>query len=81
VRDGLKPVHRRILYTMHENGLYPEKAFRKCADTVGSVLGSSIYGWSRIGHAMLCCRIATRALSLPLAAGAQSKEWIQTAKP
>ncbi|MGN0448372.1 MAG: DNA gyrase subunit A [Acutalibacteraceae bacterium] len=40
VRDGLKPVHRRILYTMHENGLYPEKPFRKCADTVGSVLGS-----------------------------------------
>ena len=40
VRDGLKPVHRRILYTMYENGLYPEKAFRKCADTVGSVLGS-----------------------------------------
>ncbi|MBO5936092.1 MAG: DNA gyrase subunit A [Clostridia bacterium] len=40
VRDGLKPVHRRILYTMHENGLYPEKAYRKCADTVGSVLGS-----------------------------------------
>ncbi len=39
VRDGLKPVHRRILYTMYENGLYPEKAFRKCADTVGSVLG------------------------------------------
>ena len=39
VRDGLKPVHRRILYTMYENGLYPEKAYRKCADTVGSVLG------------------------------------------
>ena len=39
VRDGLKPVHRRILYTMHENGLTPDKAFRKCADTVGSVLG------------------------------------------
>ena len=33
VRDGLKPVHRRILYTMHENGLTPEKAYRKCADT------------------------------------------------
>ena len=32
VRDGLKPVHRRILYTMYENGLYPDKAFRKCAD-------------------------------------------------
>ncbi len=39
VRDGLKPVHRRILYTMYENGLYPDKAYRKCADTVGSVLG------------------------------------------
>ena len=39
VRDGLKPVHRRILYTMHENSLFPEKAYRKCADTVGSVLG------------------------------------------
>ena len=39
VRDGLKPVHRRILYTMYENGLTPEKAYRKCADTVGAVLG------------------------------------------
>ena len=39
VRDGLKPVHRRILYTMYENGLEPTKAYRKCADTVGSVLG------------------------------------------
>ena len=39
VRDGLKPVHRRILYTMYENSLYPDKPFRKCADTVGAVLG------------------------------------------
>lgn len=39
VRDGLKPVHRRIMYTMHENGLTPDKAYRKCADTVGAVLG------------------------------------------
>ena len=39
VRDGLKPVHRRILYTLHENGLTPDKAYRKCADTVGTVLG------------------------------------------
>ena len=39
VRDGLKPVHRRILYTMYENTLWPEKAYRKCADTVGAVLG------------------------------------------
>lgn len=40
VRDGLKPVHRRILYTMHERGLGPEKPYRKCADVVGAVLGS-----------------------------------------
>lgn len=39
VRDGLKPVHRRILYTMFENGLHSDKAYRKCADTVGAVLG------------------------------------------
>ena len=39
VRDGFKPVHRRILYTMYENGLTPDKPHRKCADTVGSVLG------------------------------------------
>lgn len=39
VRDGLKPVHRRILYTLYENGLTPDQPYRKCADTVGSVLG------------------------------------------
>ncbi len=39
VRDGLKPVHRRIIYTMHENGLTPDQPYRKCADTVGAVLG------------------------------------------
>ncbi len=40
VRDGLKPVHRRILYTMYEEGITPDKAFKKCATTVGAVLGS-----------------------------------------
>lgn len=39
VRDGLKPVHRRILYSMHELGLTPEKSYRKCARIVGDVLG------------------------------------------
>lgn len=39
IRDGLKPVHRRILYTMYENGLTPDEPYRKCADTVGAVLG------------------------------------------
>ena len=39
VRDGLKPVHRRILYTMHEDKLTPDKPYRKSATTVGDVLG------------------------------------------
>ena len=39
VRDGLKPVHRRILYAMHEDGITSDKPYRKCANTVGSVLG------------------------------------------
>ncbi|AGK95123.1 DNA gyrase subunit A [Clostridium pasteurianum] len=39
VRDGLKPVHRRIIYSMHELGLTPEKGYRKCARIVGDVLG------------------------------------------
>ena len=51
VRDGLKPVHRRILFSMHEMGLYSDKSYRKCARIVGDTLGkyhphgdSSIYG-------------------------------------
>ena len=40
VRDGLKPVHRRILYTMYDNGYTPDKAYVKCAKTVGAVLGN-----------------------------------------
>ncbi len=39
VRDGLKPVHRRILYSQFEDNLYPEKPYKKCATTVGNVLG------------------------------------------
>lgn len=39
VRDGLKPVHRRILYSMHELGIFPDKQYRKCARIVGDVLG------------------------------------------
>ena len=39
VRDGLKPVHRRILYSMYESGLTPDKPYRKCVTTVGDVLG------------------------------------------
>ncbi len=39
VRDGLKPVHRRILYTKYEAGLFPDRPYKKCATTVGDVLG------------------------------------------
>lgn len=47
VRDGLKPVHRRILYAMNELGLAPEKAHRKSARIVGDVLGRRkiLYSW------------------------------------
>src|SRR5436189_6070911 len=40
VRDGLKPVHRRVLYSMHRGGLQPGRPYRKCARVVGDVLGS-----------------------------------------
>src|SRR3989454_10568064 len=40
VRDGLKPVHRRVLYAMHEAGLQPTRAYRKCARVVGDVMGN-----------------------------------------
>ena len=51
IRDGLKPVHRRILYAMYSLGLHPNSAYKKCARTVGETLGrfhahgdSSVYG-------------------------------------
>ncbi|MBR5868972.1 MAG: DNA gyrase subunit A, partial [Clostridia bacterium] len=40
VRDGLKPIHRRILFTMYNNNLLPERAYRKSASTVGDVMGN-----------------------------------------
>ena len=40
VRDGLKPVHRRVLYAMHESGLQPNRPYRKCASVVGDVMGN-----------------------------------------
>ena len=51
VRDGLKPVHRRIVYTMHEAGLTPDKPFKKCATTVGDVLGKYHPHGDEIGRA------------------------------
>src|SRR4028119_31503 len=40
VRDGLKPVHRRVLYAMHQSGLQPNRPYRKCAFVVGEVMGT-----------------------------------------
>src|SRR5437762_6278652 len=40
VRDGLKPVHRRVLFSMSESGLAPNRPYRKCARVVGDVMGS-----------------------------------------
>src|SRR5688572_25718792 len=40
VRDGLKPVHRRVLYGMHETGMQPNRPYKKCARIVGEVMGS-----------------------------------------
>ncbi len=54
LRDGLKPVHRRILYTMYENGFTPDKPYRKCAKTVGDVMGNyHPHGDSSIYEAMV----------------------------
>src|SRR5580698_10209739 len=54
VRDGLKPVHRRILYVMHENGLRHNVKYKKSADTVGSVLGRyHPYGDASVYDAMV----------------------------
>ena len=54
VRDGLKPVHRRILYAMHEDGITSDKPYRKCANTVGSVLGRyHPHGGSSVYDAMV----------------------------
>ena len=64
VRDGLKPVHRRILYTMHERGNDPSHPYRKSADTVGAVLGSyhphgdvSVYDAWSVWHRTSLCAI------------------------
>ena len=67
VRDGLKPVHRRILYTMYENALWPEKAYRKCADTVGSVLGRFMTRWCVLRRIFPCaiCSLTATATSVP----------------
>ncbi|MBR6737181.1 MAG: DNA gyrase subunit A [Clostridia bacterium] len=69
VRDGLKPVHRRILYSMNEMGLTPDKAFKKCAAIVGDVLGKyHPHGDSSVYDALV--RLAQDfSINLPLVDG------------
>jgi DNA gyrase subunit A len=69
VRDGLKPVHRRILYSMHETGLSPNRAFRKSATVVGDVLGKyHPHGDSSVYDAMVRM-VQDFSLRYPLVAG------------
>ena len=82
VRDGLKPVHRRILYDMNELGMTPDKPYRKSARLVGDVLGkfhphgdSSVYdAMVRLARTLTCatCWWTARAISVP---------WTATAPP
>ena len=69
VRDGLKPVHRRILYSMNEIGLTPDKAYKKCATIVGDVLGKyHPHGDSSVYDALV--RLAQDfSINLPLVDG------------
>ncbi len=69
VRDGLKPVHRRILYAMNEMGLTPDKAYKKCAAIVGDVLGKyHPHGDSSVYDALV--RLAQDfSINLPLVDG------------
>ncbi|KMZ71003.1 hypothetical protein ZOSMA_18G01000 [Zostera marina] len=70
VRDGLKPVHRRILFAMHELGLSSKKPFKKCARVVGEVLGkfhphgdSAVYATLvRMAQVMMLCYICLQRL-------------------
>ena len=63
VRDGLKPVHRRILYSMYEDGITSDKAYRKCANTVGSVLGRyHPHGDASVYYAMVLLMVTQQLL-------------------
>jgi len=69
VRDGLKPVHRRILYAMHELGLTPDRPFRKCARVVGDVLGKYHPHGDQAVYDALVRMVQTFSSRYPLLAG------------
>ena len=69
VRDGLKPVHRRVLYSMYDGGYRPDKAFSKCSRVVGDVMGKfHPHGDSAIYDALVRL-VQPWSLRYPLAAG------------
>ena len=69
VRDGLKPVHRRILYAMHELGLTPDRPYRKCARVVGDVLGKYHPHGDQSVYDALVRMVQSFATRYPLLAG------------
>lgn len=69
VRDGLKPVHRRILYAMYELGLTPDRPFRKCARVVGDVLGKYHPHGDQAVYEALVRLVQTFSTRYPLLAG------------
>src|SRR5882724_2031012 len=81
VRDGLKPVHRRILYTMQQMGLYPNKSTRKCARIVGDVMGKyHPHGNLAVYDALV--RLAQPfAMRYPLVEGQGNFDWLDGDPP
>ena len=69
IRDGLKPVHRRILYAMYELGLTPDRPYRKCARVVGDVLGKYHPHGDQSVYDALVRMVQTFSSRYPLLAG------------
>ena len=79
VRDGLKPVHRRILYAMYEDGLTRDKPYRKCATAVGDVLGRyHPHGDASVYDALVRMRRTFRCATRSSTATATSATWTAT---
>src|ERR671933_1551625 len=76
VRDGLKPVHRRILYAMHELGLTPDRPYRKCARVVGDVLGKYHPHGDQAVYDALVRMVQEFSSRYPLLAGHGNYGWV-----
>ena len=69
VRDGLKPVHRRVIYAMYDGGYRPDRSFSKCARIVGDVMGQLPPAWRLAIYDTLVRLAQPWALRYPLGAG------------